>query len=114
MRRAALGDDSAAVARTLVNMGAVLRQAGEKERAEAILRDAVGRMERAYGPDHSDVASTHRSLGWVLGDLGRLADAEKEHRAALAIAVRAFPAGSPSLGGYQQAARRRARAAGRI
>jgi tetratricopeptide (TPR) repeat protein len=89
------------VARTLNNMGMVYNAAGRPEEAEEALRKAVAGMERAYGPDHPDVAASHWSLAHVLWGQGKLDGAEAELRTALAIADRAYPEGSAGRAAYQ-------------
>ena len=67
-RRKALGDDSEPVARTLTNLAAVQRVAGNLEAAGRAYPEAVERLTKKLGPDHPDVGIA--LLGW--GDTLRM------------------------------------------
>ena len=87
---AAYGPDHPEVARTLTNLGLVLRGLGDLAGARAHQERALRINEAAYGPDHSSVAITLTSLGLVLRDLGDLAGARAQQERALRINEAAY------------------------
>lgn len=50
------------------------------------------------GPDHPQTAAAHHNLGGELLNLGRYAEAEREHRESLRITERAYGTGHPDAG----------------
>ena len=72
--------------RALLSLAQTRQEQSEYPSAEALAREAFGRLERAGSP--REVMATHRVLGTVCWRLGRLSDAEMHLRRALEIAER--------------------------
>jgi hypothetical protein len=64
---------------------ALLRYTNRLAQAEPLMRRALEIHEKAYGPDHPDVAIDLSDLAGLLKDTNRLAQAEPLMRRALAI-----------------------------
>ncbi len=64
------------------------REQGQYTRAEPLLRRALARAERLFGPDDFDVASILNNLGMLYKFQGRYAEAEPLYRRALTIVER--------------------------
>lgn len=73
MRRA--GKTSGRLYALELNLAQSLRQLGELEEAEALLRSALAGLSRAVGPESVDALGAESSLAMVLLDRGRAADA---------------------------------------
>ncbi|MGW0592524.1 tetratricopeptide repeat protein [Streptosporangium sp. NPDC002607] len=58
---------------------------GNYGRAESLGRHAVALMSASWGKEHPDTLTTRNNLALVLQELGRLKEAEAEHRAVLEI-----------------------------
>jgi eukaryotic-like serine/threonine-protein kinase len=82
--RAALGDDHPHVASHLINLAVVAQNMGDLHQAEALYRDAIGRMEHTYGTKHPEVAAARGNYGLLLQREGRVSEAEPLLRSALA------------------------------
>jgi tetratricopeptide (TPR) repeat protein len=80
-----LSDDNPAIARTIFNIAATQGEKGDFAAAEPMYEEAQARLRRAHGPNHPNVVLAT----WVLGKnqykLGRLAEAEANLKAALAV-----------------------------
>src|SRR6266511_1772479 len=79
------GSDHPLVARTLTNLGLMLRQLRKLPQAHARLERALAIRETAYGSDHPLVARTLTNLGIVLRQLGTLPQAQACEQRAQAI-----------------------------
>ena len=73
MRRAMLADDNPAIGRSLYNLAATEYRRGDYAAAEPLYEEALTRMRRAYGPEHTDVVWATASLGRNQYLLGRRA-----------------------------------------
>ncbi|HUU46892.1 MAG TPA: FxSxx-COOH system tetratricopeptide repeat protein [Acidobacteriota bacterium] len=83
----------------LLNQAALyLKGRAELERAKDSLRRAVVFVEKAYGPDHPDVATAINNMGEVLRDFGDPADAMLHCKRALAIDEKAYGPDHPDVG----------------
>ena len=85
LRRKTLGDGSADVAETLVNLGTSIRLQGKYAKAEPLFRQALAIRERNLGEHNATVAESLSVLGECLYLENRDADAEPVLRKALAI-----------------------------
>jgi len=85
MRRAVLADDNPAIGRSLFNLATTEYLRGDYTAAEPLFEEALVRMRRAYGPEHTDVVWATGSLGRNQYRLGRLAEAERNLRWALDV-----------------------------
>jgi len=70
---------------------------GDYPSAAEQLREAAAIQEAKLGPDHPDLADTLNNLGVACEKAQRLDDAERHYRRALAIAIKAFPAGHEAV-----------------
>jgi tetratricopeptide (TPR) repeat protein len=77
MRRAMLADDNPAIGRTLFNMAATEWRRNDYAAAQPLYEEALARMRRAYGPEHTDVVWATAALGRNEYELERMADAER-------------------------------------
>ena len=84
------------VATVARNLGAVLRDRGDRAAAAAALERALWIDEAAYGPDHPEVATIVNNLGIVLRDRGDLAGAAAALERALAIYEAFYGSDHPS------------------
>jgi len=67
------------------------------DESEPIYRRALAVFERAYGPEHCEVAATLHNLAAVLAARGHCQEAEEHYRRALAIKEKLLDAGSPDV-----------------
>lgn len=93
IRRRHLGDEDAAVATTMNNLGFMLDMAGEYEEAEEMYRGAVEIDRRVLGDAHPGLATELDNLAVFLSYDGRADEAKALNREALAIFERV---GEPS------------------
>jgi serine/threonine protein kinase/tetratricopeptide (TPR) repeat protein len=82
---ALFGEESAAGAQTLRQLGVALRRLGNYLEAERALRRALEIRRKVFGEEDAMVAGSLRELAHVLQDEARFAQAESNYRAALAI-----------------------------
>jgi tetratricopeptide (TPR) repeat protein len=85
MRRAVLADDNPAIGRTLYNLANAEYRRRNYAAAQPLFQEALVRMRRAYGPEHTDVVWATGTLGRNLYHLGRRAEAERHLRWALNV-----------------------------
>jgi serine/threonine protein kinase len=85
LRRAGLPDDDPMIGRTLFNLGMAEYVGHQYASADTLFQQALPRMRRAYGPEHTDVVWATASMGRNLYALGRKAEAESNLRQALAV-----------------------------
>jgi serine/threonine-protein kinase len=85
-----LGDDEA-LREALDDTGNVQLSVHDAAASVATYQELLALRIRRFGPEHVDVADTHASLSRAYRHLGRLADAEREIRAALAIDQAVLP-----------------------
>ena len=97
IKEAVYGPDHPDVARSLTNLGMVLRELGDLAGARAAQERALAIAEAAYGPDHPHVASILTGLGIVFSELGDLAGARAAQERALAIAEAAYGPDHPEV-----------------
>ena len=90
----------------LVSIGFLYNQVGLYQNVRArfaaakeLFKRALAIDERAYGPDHTNVASVVNNLGGLLEDLGDLAGAKKQYKRALAIWEKKFGIDHPNVAG---------------
>jgi eukaryotic-like serine/threonine-protein kinase len=84
------GDDLM-LANALSEFGNVEFQAGDIAGAERAWLERLAILERRFGPDHIRLAEVHADLSRAYRRLGRLDEAEKHIRAALAIDDKVLP-----------------------
>jgi serine/threonine-protein kinase len=89
-RTRGLGDENA-LARALSDYGNVQLAAGEVAAATAAWEELLALRERRFGPMHVAVAETHADLSRAYRRDGRLDEAERHIRAALAIDAAVLP-----------------------
>jgi tetratricopeptide (TPR) repeat protein len=85
IRQTMLADDNPGIGRTLFNLGDAEYGRGAYARAEPLYEEALRRMRRAYGPEHTDVVYATAALGRNQYYLGHRAEAERNLRWALAV-----------------------------
>ena len=73
------------MARDVNNMSMVLKDLGDLDGARKALQRALAIDEKAFGPDHPDVAIDVNNLSLVLKDLGDLDGARKAFERSLTI-----------------------------
>ncbi|HVO51017.1 MAG TPA: serine/threonine-protein kinase [Thermoanaerobaculia bacterium] len=88
-RRKALGDDSEPVARTLTNIAAVHKIAGELAAAEKAYPEAIARLTKALGPEHPDVGIALLGYGDTLRLEKKYAEAEAPLRRSAELLAKA-------------------------
>jgi tetratricopeptide (TPR) repeat protein len=77
--------------------GYYLKQRARYAGAEPLYRRALAIDEKAYGPDHSEVATDLNNLAELLRQTNRLQEAEPLHRRALAISEKALGPEHPDV-----------------
>jgi tetratricopeptide (TPR) repeat protein len=97
VQEAADGAHQLEVARTLSNLGLVLRQVGKLSEAYIHLQRALAIFEAAHGPNHPEVARALTNLGLVVYDLGQPSQARAQLERALAINVAAYGPHDPHV-----------------
>jgi serine/threonine protein kinase/tetratricopeptide (TPR) repeat protein len=97
MRRAVLADDNPAIGRTLYNIANADYLRGKYANAEPLFEEALVRMRRAYGPEHTDVVWATGALGRNQYRLGRHSDAERNLRWALNVKDPSGKLGPPEV-----------------
>jgi tetratricopeptide (TPR) repeat protein len=85
MRRAVLADDNPAIGRSLFNLATTEYLRKNYAAAEPLFEEALVRMRRAYGPEHTDVVWATGSLGRNQYYLKRWVEAERNLRWALDV-----------------------------
>ncbi|MDF1506278.1 tetratricopeptide repeat protein, partial [Roseisolibacter sp. H3M3-2] len=93
----ALPDAAPDAAATLAELSLSRMDAGDLPGSEALRREGIALLERAFGPDHPRVARPREFLAGFLMTAGRLEEAEREGRRALGIARRHLAPGHPEL-----------------
>jgi len=91
MYRAHAGEDHAFSATAQGNVGTQLLVLDSLAEAESVLRDALGKLERAYSKEHVTLGQVLISLGTVELRRGSLTDAEATLRRALTIVEANLP-----------------------
>jgi len=79
------GEEHTEVARGLGNLGALLRNKGDYEAAEPLLRESLAIDKKVYGEEHPEVAIGLISLGRLLQAKSDYASAEPLYREACSI-----------------------------
>ncbi len=95
-----LGVGLEAAAELINQMGAYSSGCAEYAKAKAAFERALKIVEKAFGPDHPNVASCVNNLGSVLKDLGHLPDAKASFERALRIGEKAFGPDDPQVAIY--------------
>ena len=85
IRKANLADDNPAIGRSLFNLAALEYERGAYQAAEPLYQEAVSRMRRSYGPEHTDVVYATGAMGRNQSYLGRTAEARKNLGWALGV-----------------------------
>jgi serine/threonine-protein kinase len=83
-----LADQPDMRARIMATIGAVFRNLGLYERADALLSESLALRRQTLGPDHADVAATLTDLAGTNRLRGRLKEALAQHQEALALRQR--------------------------
>jgi tetratricopeptide (TPR) repeat protein len=89
-RERTLAPDHPDLARSLHNLGTVLKILGEYGGSKSLHERALAIRERALGPDHLEVAASLNLLGNLLNESGDYSRARSIHQRALAIREKAF------------------------
>ncbi len=79
------------------NLGGVLQDLGEMEKAKSCFERALKIDEKTFGLDHPSVATMANNLGLVLRDLGEMEKARECFERALKIDEKAFGLDHPSV-----------------
>ena len=79
------GPQSPEVAKSLDNLGVILREKGQYAAADSIHRAALAIKKTHFGLNHPRVAQTMNDLGFVLAENGEYAAADSLYRKALTI-----------------------------
>jgi serine/threonine-protein kinase len=74
-RRSTGRGDDAGVGRTLVALGAVRSDQAAYDEAERLVRDGITMLRRHRPPEHAEIADATRTLGHVLRERGKYAEA---------------------------------------
>ncbi|MDR3446384.1 MULTISPECIES: serine/threonine-protein kinase [unclassified Dyella] len=90
LARRILPSDSEALTEAVLNLGWIFGDAGQPERAEPLLREALARKRNHLGAQHADVADTMTLLTAALTKLGRYGESEQLMRDALTIDASAY------------------------
>ncbi len=94
----ALGVDHPVVARTSLNLAAVLRALGDPDgAAEGLLRESLRIRRLTFGNRHENVANGATGLALVLSDMGEFEEAQRLLLEALAIRRQNFGNDNPAL-----------------
>jgi eukaryotic-like serine/threonine-protein kinase len=88
LKRGVFGSESAQVAESLNDLGALQREKGDRRAAEPLLVEALAVRRKVLGSENKDVAETLVELGRVYEDDGQDARAEPLLREALAIRLK--------------------------
>lgn len=94
LRRQLLGPEHVATAEDEAAWAPILHALGRDDEAEALLRHAIGVLERVLGPEHPEVAGAWNNLGSTLSNLDEAAEA---YQHALAAKERVLGPDHPSL-----------------
>jgi len=89
-------DVPAATNKVLNQMGTTYVALKDYAAAEPIMRQALAGCEKAYGPDHPEMAYSLNNLATLLEDKGNYAEAETLYQRALAIDTKALGPDHPS------------------
>ena len=73
------------MAASLNNLAALYQVQGRYAEAEPLFKRSLAIKEKAFGPDHPDVALSLNNLGLLYQNQGRYTDAEPLYKRALAI-----------------------------
>jgi tetratricopeptide (TPR) repeat protein len=95
--RRLMGEDDPRTLFDAVAYAAILDGLQRYEESEAIYRRALTIFEKAFGPQHYEVAANLHNLAAVLGARGDLDQAEQLYRRALGIKEKVLGAGSPDV-----------------
>src|SRR5262249_29359455 len=97
IQQASLPPESAGIALTWNNIGAVAMERGRLEEAEDALQRALAARERLFGPEHAFVAQTLDNLAMVERKRGQFDRALEIAERALAIRTKALGPRDPSV-----------------
>jgi tetratricopeptide (TPR) repeat protein len=95
--RRLLGEDDPRAMLDATAYAGVLDGLERYDESEPIYRRALAIFERAYGPEHYEVAATLHNLAAVRAARGQLEEAENHYRRALAIKEKQLGAQSPDV-----------------
>ncbi len=84
---------------TQLNLCMALRESGQLDAAEELVRDALPQLVRSYGVDHDVTGAGHLALGDTLAAKGAFAAAVPAYEESLRIARLGSRADDPSFGG---------------
>ena len=87
-----------ATTKLLRDVGIAYEYTGRYAEARAAYEREIAGLERIYGPDHPNVATSLTNLGNVLTELRDFNGARRQHARAIAIFERTFGGEHPSLG----------------
>ena len=93
MKRKLLGDEHPAVAFTLGNLAVLLKEKGEYEEAEQLLRQSIAMNRKLLGDEHPDLAWDLNSLALLLVKNGDCIGAVQLFREAIEIRLKTLPGG---------------------
>ncbi len=96
-----LKDQPEVEAELRATLGAVYRELGEFEKAEAMFRETLRLQQAALGPEHLDVAVTTLNLVKILAERGDVDGADVLFRAALVTRQKLPASGHPAATGIQ-------------
>ncbi len=82
----------------LASLGAVHQDLGDKAQALPLLQRSLELRERAFGPDHPEVATAVNDLGNLLGSLGEYTEARPLLERAMILRERSLGPNHPALG----------------
>jgi CHAT domain-containing protein/Tfp pilus assembly protein PilF len=90
IRENALGPDHQDVAKSVMNLGIVFKERGDRSRARPLYERALAIRERALGADHIEVADSLQGLAGLLMRMGEYDPARPLYERALAIREKAL------------------------
>jgi tetratricopeptide (TPR) repeat protein len=91
------GGLSVLLARSLTNLGTLLRDMGKRAEARVLLEEALGISRKALPPLHPDLATSLNNLGASLQEMGKHGEARPLLEESLAICRKALPPLHPNL-----------------
>ena len=95
--RRLLGDDDPRVMFDATAYAVILDGLGRYDDSEPIYRSALSIYEKAFAPDHDEIATTLHNLAAALAAAGSTAEAEEHYRRALAMKESVFGGDYPAV-----------------
>src|SRR3954462_9685645 len=88
--------------RTMLDAAEAAANSGDLASADDLLQKVARIQEAELGAGHPDLANTFNNLAIVAETTGRMSDAERFYRRAVAVASASLPADDPKVGSSRQ------------